>query len=110
MPFDDLNDDKLEGAMASLAQEMGDVDDVEDPRALGRAFRRFGELTGLELGPRMEDALRRLETGEDIESIEADMEDAGLDDESMDDFFRMKKAVQLQRRKRPEIDDTLHFL
>lgn len=109
MPFDHLDEDKLEGAMASLAQEMGDVDEVEDPRALGRAFRRFGEITGLELGPRMEDALRRLESGEDMESIEAEMDDADLDDDSMDDFFRLRRVAQ-RRKKRPTVDDTLHFL
>jgi putative FmdB family regulatory protein len=108
-PFDNLDETKLEGAMATLAQEMGDLGEDEDPRRLGAFFRRFGELSGLELGPRMEDALRRLESGEDIESLEDEMGDDLDDDESMEEFFKLKKAA-LRRRARPKVDDTLYFL
>lgn len=110
-PFEALDDSKLEGAMDALMHEMSGLENEEDPRAMGQLMRRFGELTGLELGDRMEDMVRRLEAGEDPDALEAEMEgELGDDgDESMEDFFKLKKAVQ-QRRRRPRVDDELYFL
>jgi putative FmdB family regulatory protein len=105
-----LDDERMESAMESLAAEMDRLGDTEDPKALGNLFRRFGDLTGLEPGPRMEEALRRLERGEDMESIESDLD---LDDEEdggdLSELFRLKKKL-LRRARRPRVDDTLHFL
>jgi hypothetical protein len=84
---------------------MDRVGDSEDPREMSRVFRRFGDLTGLELGPKMEDALRRMEAGEDLESIESDIDH---EDDGLDDFLRVKKGL-LRRARKPRVDDTLHF-
>ena len=108
-PFDNLDETRLENAMATLANEMGDLEESEDPRQLGQFFRRFGELSGLEMGPRMEETLRRLESGEDMESLEQEMGGELEDDESMDEFFKLKRAY-LRKKNRPKIDDTLYFL
>jgi putative FmdB family regulatory protein len=105
-PFAGLDESRLEGAMETLASEMERVGENENPKELGRVFRRFGELTGLELGPKMEEALRRMEGGEDLEAIEGEIDD---DDDSLDDFLRVKKSL-LRRARRPRVDDTLHFL
>ncbi|MEE8526851.1 MAG: FmdB family zinc ribbon protein [Thermoanaerobaculia bacterium] len=108
-PLEALDDSKLEGAMETLMQEMGSADE-EDPRAMGRMMRRFGELSGLEMGGRMEELMRRMEAGEDPDSLEGDLGD-GLDgDESLDDFFKLKKALGERRSKRPRVDDELYFL
>ncbi len=106
-PFSGLDESKLEGAMETLMQEMGGLENEEDPRAMGRLMRRFGELSGLEMGDRMEDMIRRMEAGEDPESLEEDMGDDPGDD--FDDFFKLKKAVAA-RRRRPAVDDELYFL
>lgn len=106
-PFDHLDEQQLETAFAAMAGEMEGLEDAEDPRQLGHALRRFGQLSGLELGPRMEEALSRLEAGEDIESLEAEL-DTDADDDSLDDFFRLKKAIQ-RRRQQPKRDDELYF-
>lgn len=107
-PFAGLDEERVERAMESLAGEMERMGDSEDPRALGSLFRRFGDLTGLEPGPRMQEALRRLETGEDLDAIESDLD---LDDDSDDlsELFQLKKKL-LRRARRPRVDDTLHFL
>ena len=108
--FADLDDRALESAMSTLASEMAGFEDSEDPRVVGRALRRFGELSGLELGGRMEEALERMEAGEDLDSVEADLDLAGEgDDDSLDDLFRLKSRL-LRARKKPRVDDTLHFL
>lgn len=108
-PLEALDDSKLEGAMEALMQEMGGADE-EDPRAMGRMMRRFGELTGLEMGGRMEELMRRMEAGEDPDSLEDELGDGNDADESLDDFFKLKKAVGERRSKRPRIDDELYFL
>jgi hypothetical protein len=105
-PFAGIDEQRLEGAMDSLANEMERMGDTEDPRALGQFFRKFGSLTGLELGPKMEDAIRRMEAGEDPEAIEQELGDAG--DDSLDELFQMKRA--LRRGRKPRVDHTLHFL
>ena len=105
-PFEGLDESALEGAMEAMAGEMERLDDNEDPKAMSRALRKFGEISGLELGERMEDALQRMEAGEDLDSIESSLDD---DDESLDDLFRIKGSV-LRRSRRPRVDDTLYFL
>jgi putative FmdB family regulatory protein len=106
-PFAGIDEQRLEGAMDSLTHEMERLGDTEDPRVLGRFFRRFGEMTGLELGPKMEDAIRRMEAGEDPDTLEEEMGDA--DEDSLEDLFRLKRDV-LRRARRPRVDQTLHFL
>lgn len=110
-PFDDLDESRMEGAFAALAGEMEGLEDSEDPRVVSRALRRFGELTGLELGPRMQDALARLEGGEDLDQLEEEFDrDLGEDsDDDLSEFFRLKKAM-LKRRARPNVDPELYFL
>lgn len=108
-PFAHLDDAKLDGAMESMMSEMGDLEGDEDPRKLAGALRRLGEATGLELGPRMEEMLGRLEAGEDPDRLEEEMTGDEEGDESVEEFFRIKKR-SWKRRRRPRVDDTLYFL
>ena len=50
-PLGELDEERLEGVMASMMEEMGDLDETEDPRKMAGLFRRFGEASGLEFGP-----------------------------------------------------------
>lgn len=102
--FGGIDEGRLEGAMEALAHGVDSLGDSEDPRALARAFRQFGEKTGLDLGPKLEDALSRLDSGEDLESVERDLDD---EDGSVEDLFRLRRSA---RRRHPKIDSTLHFL
>ena len=110
-----VDDQRLEGALESLAGEMESMGEggEDDPRQMARFFRRFGELAGLEAGPKMEDMIRRLEAGEDPESLEELGESEGGDDEGgqgggLEDYFQAKKKL-LAARRRPRVDDTLYF-
>lgn len=71
---DPLDDPRVEREMMKL---MGDAEhmDENDPRQLGRLMRRMSELTGERLEGEMEEAVRRLEAGEDPEKVEADLGD-----------------------------------
>ncbi len=64
-----IDETKMEKAMAMLEKEAGQMDE-EDPRAAARLMKKLSEATGLKLGPGMEEALHRLEKGEDPEKIE----------------------------------------
>jgi hypothetical protein len=45
----------------------------EDPRQAADLMRKLSDMTGLELGAGMNEALRRMEKGEDPDQIEAEM-------------------------------------
>ncbi|HVR30550.1 MAG TPA: zinc ribbon domain-containing protein [Thermoanaerobaculia bacterium] len=107
-PLDELDETRMGDAMETLMREMGELDGDADPRRVGAFFRRFSDLAGLEMGPRMEDALARLEAGQELDELEAELEDLGEED-SLDDLFRLKKAAE-RRRRRPDVDPELYFL
>jgi putative FmdB family regulatory protein len=65
---------KVEAALSRLEGEMGDLDE-EDPRQMGRLLRRVMQETGTDLGGGVDEALRRLEAGEDPEKIEDELGD-----------------------------------
>jgi putative FmdB family regulatory protein len=65
--------DRLERALSRLEGEMDSIDE-DDPRQMGRFLRRVMEETGTGFGKEMDEAVRRLEAGEDPEKIEEEME------------------------------------
>ena len=69
-----MDDPRVEGEMMKLMSAAEGLDE-NDPRQLGRLMRRMTEITGEPVEPAMEEAMRRLESGEDPEKIEADMGD-----------------------------------
>ncbi|MBN1443409.1 MAG: zinc ribbon domain-containing protein [Planctomycetes bacterium] len=105
----DIDEAQAEKAMELIAREAEGIDE-EDPRAAARLMRRFSELTGLELGEGMEEAVRRMEAGEDPDSIEAEMGDA-LDGEEPIRAKRPGAMSQLRRRfLPPSVDPELYEL
>ena len=50
----------------------------EDPKAMARAIRRMADELGENLGSEVNEALSRLEAGEDPEKIERDLEESGF--------------------------------
>lgn len=71
-----LDDPRTEARMMDLMSRMEGVDE-NDGRAMGRMMRELSEITG-EGGndPAMQEAIRRLEGGEDPEKVEEIMGDA----------------------------------
>ncbi len=102
----DLDEERMEKAMELLAGEMDGVDE-NDPRQMARFMRRFSEISGMDLGSAAEEAIRRLEAGDDPERIEKEMGDL-FDDENP--FAR--ETVKGLRKKylAPERDETLYEL
>ena len=104
LPFDES---KMEQAMHMLAGEADKINE-DDPRQAANLMRKLSDMTGMQLGAGMQEALSRMEQGEDPEKIEAEMGDL-LENE--DPFLLPeKKGVAAARRKAPSRDETLYDL
>ncbi|MBW1846092.1 MAG: zinc ribbon domain-containing protein [Deltaproteobacteria bacterium] len=107
--MDDLpiDESKMEKAMEMITNEAGNINE-DDPKQAANMMRKLTDMTGLELGPRMDEALKRMEKGEDPEQIEAEMGDM-LEDE--DPFILPDKKGKNIKAQRPPIkDETLYDL
>jgi putative FmdB family regulatory protein len=66
----------------------GDLDNLdgleENPRALGKMMRKFGQESGEELPPEFNEVVNRLEAGQQPGDIEKDLPDLGLGDDDGD--------------------------
>jgi len=71
LPIDEA---KMEKAMSLLAREAEGINE-DDPRQAANLMRKLSDAAGVGLGPSMEEALKRMEAGEDPEQIEAEMGD-----------------------------------
>lgn len=102
----DLDETKLEKAMELIAREAGGLDE-EDPRQAARLMKKMTEITGMEFGSEMKEALNRLEAGEDPDEIEADMGDLLENEDPLSLFAKKKTGV---KSLPPRKDDTLYDL
>jgi len=104
-PFAALDEKKMEKELARLAAEAGNIKD-DDPRAAAQLMRKFSSLTGMEMGDGFEEALRRMEKGEDPEKIEEEMGDILAEEEP----FMEKKSGRAKARGKVKRDETLYDL
>jgi putative FmdB family regulatory protein len=103
-----LDEGRLERAMESLGSELDGLDE-EDPRQAARLVRRLYESAGLPLGGTLEEALRRMEAGEDPDSVEADLGDA-LDEEPLGEPPKSQARGRVRRLLPPVVDPELYEL
>ena len=96
----------METAMNLLAKEAEHIDE-DDPRQAADLMRKLTDMTGLNLGPGMEEALTRMEAGEDPEKIEAEMGDI-IEEE--DPFALKEKSSRATRKHPPRVDEKLYDL
>lgn len=105
----DVDEAKLEQAMMSLA---GDVDklDEDDPKQAARLMRKLFGASGMKLGDSVEEAISRMEAGEDPDKIEQEMGDV-LEDENPFSS-KPKRLLDDLRRKYlpPKVDEHLYEL
>lgn len=104
----DFDEGKMEKAMRMLEGEVDKISE-DDPRQAADLMRKLTHMTGMELGAGMEEALSRMEKGEDPEQIEAEMGDII---EGEDPFvFPGKKIMSTARKNQaPVKDETLYEL
>lgn len=103
LPFDES---KMEKAMAMLEKEAGSMNE-DDPKQAADLMRKLTDMTGMELGPGMAEALKRMENGEDPDQIEAEM-GALLEEEDPFIMPEAKAKGAKNKRAEPKKDDTLY--
>jgi putative FmdB family regulatory protein len=102
MPNLPINESKMERALESLAAEAEHINE-DDPRQAANLMRKLTDMTGLRLGDKMENALSRMEAGEDPDAIEQEMGDI---DES--DLFSVSTAKGSWKKRTPYRDEKLY--
>lgn len=102
MPDLPIDESRMEQAISTLASQAENINE-NDPRQAADLMRKLSSMTGLKLGDKMEEALSRMESGEDPENIEKDMED--IDEK---DLFKFEGTPGAKKTIRPERDDTLY--
>jgi len=106
LPFDES---QMEKAMQVLAKEADSMNE-DDPKQAANLMRKLTDMTGIQLGSGMEEALRRMEKGEDPEQIEAEMGDLM---EGEDPFVLpsgKKMGTDRKKRQAPLRDENLYDL
>ena len=106
IPIPDMDESKMEQAMNVLAKEAEKIDE-NDPRQAANLMRKLTNMTGLNLGPGMEEALSRMEAGEDPEQIEAEMGDLL---EGEEPFSFKERTYKLLKQRPPKVDEELYYL
>ena len=108
--MDDLpiDESRMEKAMNMLAREAEGINE-DDPKQAANLMRKLSDMTGLKLGPGMDEALQRMEKGEDPEQVEAEMGDV-LENEDPFILSGKKGSGPGGKRREPARDDTLYDL
>jgi hypothetical protein len=69
-----MDEEKMMRAFESMAGDFDKVDE-NDPKQAAKMMRRLFDASGMKLGNGMAEAIRRMESGEDPDRIEAEMGD-----------------------------------
>jgi putative FmdB family regulatory protein len=107
-PMAGVNESKMEEAFGSLMAEAEGMNE-EDPQQMATLMRRFTEKTGMNLGDGMEEAISRMEHGEDPDLIEKELGDT-LEDGDLFSFAGMKKKANAAKKIVPGYDEKLYRL
>jgi putative FmdB family regulatory protein len=107
-----IDDARMEQALASMAGEMEGFDE-DNPKAAAQMMRRLFEVGGMRMGSGMEEAMRRIEAGEDPDQVEADLGEV-LEEEdplALKGVGGTRNISELRRRYLPpKVDDGLYEL
>jgi len=89
----------------------GEADNIneDDPKQAANLMRKLTDMTGIKLGDGMDEALRRMEKGEDPEQVEAELGDI-LEEEDPFSLSGKKSIRGKTTRKEPFKDETLYDL
>lgn len=104
-----FDETKMEQALAEMASEVDNIDE-EDPRQAAQMMRKLYSSTGLPLGEGMEEAMRRMEAGEDPDTIEAEMGDLLDNDELLFGSGKPNLKAMARKLRPPEVDKKIYEL
>jgi len=103
-PFDES---KMEKAIQMIGREAENINE-NDPKQAADLMRKLSDAAGLKLGSGMDEAIRRLEKGEDPDRIESEMGDMLEQEEPFS--LSGKKGTGRLKRNAPLRDETLYDL
>ncbi len=103
-----VDEGKMEQVIEALAGEADKMNE-DDPRQAANLMRKLTDMTGLKLGPGMDEALTRMEKGDDPEQIESEIGDL-LEQEDIFSVVGKKGKASQKKRAAPFKDETLYDL
>jgi putative FmdB family regulatory protein len=103
----DFDDEKMEQAMMQMAGEVDSLDE-EDPRAMARVMRRLMDTTGMRMGEGMEEAMRRMESGEDPEKVEEELGDVLEGEDPFSTGESKLKGLHRRMTEAPNVDAEIY--
>jgi len=105
-PSDEIDEAQMERAIQAMSSEFENINE-QNPKQMAHLMRHFYDATGLSLGAGMEEAIRRMEAGEDPDRIEEEMGDL-----LEEDPFSVKPTTRISDLRRkylpPKVDETLY--
>jgi putative FmdB family regulatory protein len=109
-PFAEVDESRLEQAIMSMAGELEGLD-RDNPQLAARAMRKVMDQAGIELGDGGEEAIGRLEAGDDPDEIEATLGNS-FDDDANPFSVKSRNMLGAIRRKylAPKTDPALYDL
>lgn len=105
-PLAGLDESKMEQAFGSLMKEAENLNE-DDPRQMASLMRKFTSETGIQLGESMDEAISRMEAGEDPDQVEKEMGDLLNDD---DFSLEQLKKRRMKLGQKPGQDEKLYKL
>ncbi len=106
-PMAGVDESKMEDAFTSLMSEAEGMNE-EDPKQMATLMRKFTEKAGVQLGDTMEEAISRMEKGEDPDLIEKEIGNS-LDGDDLFTVGGVKKRV-ISKKQEPAHDEKLYKL
>lgn len=97
-----IDESKMEKAIETLASEAENINE-DNPKEAVKLVRKLSDMTGLRFGDKIEEALNRIESGEDPEVLEEE-----LGDINENELFSSSTSTKIPKKYRPFRDETLY--
>lgn len=110
-PLGNMDDDRMDSAMMAMAEKLESVDE-NDPRAMATVMRELFQTTGMQPNETLQEAMRRMEAGEDPDKVEEEM-GGDLDATDPDSLFAAPNSALGRLRRMlepPNVDPNLYDL
>jgi putative FmdB family regulatory protein len=104
-----VNESQMERALMSMASEVEGLDE-SDPRQAAQMMRKLSESMGLKLGDGFQEAMRRMEAGDDPDQIEAEMGDVLSESDLLAEGSARSLPPAPAHPTPPQVDETLYEL
>ena len=109
-----VDEARMEQAMAAMGSEIENLGDDTDPRQAATLMRRFAQSSGMKFNDTVEEALNRMASGEDPETVEAEfgeaLESANPFASDADGAAKTAQLKRLLRAAGPRRDPKLYDL